>query len=526
MRAGASSRGLVCLTSAVLALSGARAGAQAPPESPRASVLCVVHCDPVPPPAFERNFALLEQLVAAADATGNRLSIHWTGSYAALATQAGKTATVRGWAARGHGMGLHAHPEDVGPDGRWLPQVAWTALPQDRVEETLARATDEVNRLVTAEHNVVIDTLLPFYTSPARFPAQYTHFAQGNSGHGRPAPIVLPGGRTVTAVFYRTLPGDPTDALHVPAARLLEELATSDVAYGPVLHPGDFHGATRRELVAFFEQARARGHAPTRVADVTAPRGQDTGLRLSCAVAEGGGDGEGRVVAVHVENRGGEPVSGLTLTVYLPVDYPRLDLDRARPRPSTHDGARPAVTYAQQSYAPKRTATYLLPLSRAERPVGHPISAVVDAYLEGAGVTARWSLMTLAGTPAEGWYLPFESFAPEGAATTTVQRVAAAAPRLRLDADLAERLRRDVADRPTDASTLRDRLRLTLSVARALLEAGRQAELERILPQARFQQIEADARAGKVTEAAADLDRALLGLADLFAAHPDPPPPR
>lgn len=395
--------------------------------------LCVVHCDPVEPPRFEQNFALLEQLVAEADATGNKLSIHWTGSYAALAFHAGKAPIVQGWVKNGHGMGLHAHPEDTDTAGRWLPQTSWQTFPQDRVEATLAQATEEVNRLVGVEHNLVLDTLFPFYTSPARFPAQYTHFAWGNNGHGRPAPIVLPG-RTLTAVFYRSLPGDPAvDPFQLPATRLLDELEASQVAYGPVLHPADFQGATRRELVTFFEQVRARGYAPRRVQDVSAPRGRDVDLRLTVEdrgppSAPGQPLSASKEVEVRVENRGAEAVSGTTLTVYLPADYPELDQAQARPAPSALDLDRHVATYGGQSYAPGTTTTYLLTLRLAAQPVGHPISGVVDAYLDTEGAAVRWSFATLSGTPDQGWYLPFESFNPQGTPTTTATRVAAAPP--------------------------------------------------------------------------------------------------
>ena len=396
--------------------------------------LCVVHCDPVVPSAFEQNFALLEQLVAEADATGNKLSIHWTGSYAALAYHTGKAPTVQTWIRSGHGMGLHAHPEDTDASGRWLPQTSWQAFPQERVEATLARATEEVNRLVGAEHNLVLDTLFPFYTSPARFPAQYTHFAWGNNGHGRPAPIVLPG-RTLTAVFYRSLPGDPAvDPFQLPATRLLSELEASQVAYGPVLHPADFQGATRRELVTFFEQVRARGFTSRRVQDVTAARSPaDADLRLTVEdlgppSAPGQASPATRTVEVRVENRGAEAVAGATLTVYLPADYPELDQAQARPALSALDQDRHVATYGGQSYAPGTTTTYLLTLRLAAQPVGHPISGVIDAYLDAQGAAVRWSFVTLSGTPDQGWYLPFESFNPQGTPTTTAARAAATPP--------------------------------------------------------------------------------------------------
>lgn len=74
-----------------------------------------------------------------------------------------------------------------------------------------------------------------------------------------------------------------------------------------------------------------------------------------------------------------------------------------------------------------------------------------------------------------------------------------------------------------------DRLRRAVELARALLAAGRQADLDRVLPRDLVARLESEARAGRTEAATRELDRAVAALEALLAPGarqgPDAPPP-
>ncbi|MBI4860992.1 MAG: hypothetical protein HY815_12165 [Candidatus Riflebacteria bacterium] len=503
---------LVAVATLVPALAAAGAGQDTGPRQAARTAICVVHCDPVGPEQFESNWALLGDLVNTADQYGARLSLHFTGSYASLALAAGKAAQMRSWLARGHDAGSHPHPEYTGHDG-WIA-TTWNLLPQEKVEQAVAQTTGAVNVLVVAEANRVLDTLLPFYTTPADFPVQFTHFAWGNNGHPMPVRIVLPRDRAVTAVFYRSLPGDPVDRLHLTAAQMLEEMKEGDgEVYGPVLHPLDFQGSTRRELITWFASLSRQGIPTVPVARLKScpPTELDRFMRVRCDVVKR--DKTSATASVSIENLGGRPLRGLKLVVHLPADYALAPGTALSPPATRRQSSKEVFEWVGQTVPARGSARYELRLGPVEKPVNHPISGVLDAYVDGPDLSPRWSFATIAGVPEDGWYLPFESYNPLGIPAGTSRRRVPVHPLMTSASAMS--LKRQVRARPTDTSHLRDRMELVRKVAQAFLASGRRDELDSVLPPSRMEHLVRTA-ADAPERAAPEVDRRLIDLAELI----------
>jgi hypothetical protein len=277
----------------------------------------------------------------------------------------------------------------------------------------------------------------------------------------------------------------------------------------------DFTGAGKRELTAWFQWLKEKGITSVRVSDLQAEPGQATDQTLRMWVEVMQDEGARKFVTIRVQNRANAAVTGLNLTAYLPTDYPQVDRAHVVPPFTRQETERPRLFWCHESVAAGATVSYTIPLTRIARPVNHPISGAMDVYLDGGGVAPRWSFITLAGTPENGWYLPFESYNPDGRATSAASRTTFAPPEA--NRATADRIREQVRTRPTNKANMGERLDLLFAWAQSFIRAGRQADLDTVLPPQRYDSLRRQVQSGQIEQAPKEVDRALLGLAELLS---------
>ena len=117
--------------------------------------------------------------------------------------------------------------------------------------------------------------------------------------------------------------------------------------------------------------------------------------------------------------------------------------------------------------------------------------------------------------------MPFESFNPTGHSGSAVARKEQRLPEA--DRATAKRVRQEVKTAPTTAANMGERLALLHAWAQSFLHAGRKAELDTVLPPEQFHQVRERADREEVEGTAPEIDRLLLGLADLLESRKSEP---
>jgi len=221
------------------------------PERPALSVdlFLAVHHEPGSDPRsaayVDRYWPALTALVAAAEEHGHRLTLLMNPQWAAyIAADGGRLALVRGWEARGHELGLHAHGPSMNAWNGYTNQVAFRSDPG-----YLGTTADMmvVMSLVTADGRIRTAAVTDG-DSDVDYPEGILYDVDGGAaGVGdlvsTPAPVTW-GGRTMTAVRHARFGATPS-----PASVTLAEIGSAmermekGQVMGIVFHCFEFHDA-------------------------------------------------------------------------------------------------------------------------------------------------------------------------------------------------------------------------------------------------------------------------------------------